>query len=309
MILKKCAKKYLSKAVNFVLLQSNILVIYRIGRAIGDQVCMTSVVRSLSEQYSFKIVVISSYPMIFDHNPYVWKLIDANKFGDYLVRFLRFLSGGQIENFLFKEQGVPFVEFMRNDGSELHLVQAHSLHFKNEISHTRIVNQLFLTDQEIEQCRIKFNLPKRFSIIQPNAKATYTPNKQWELKNFQKVVDLRKDIYWVQVGGENEYLLKHVDDLRGETTLRELFYLISKAEFVLGNEGLLNHIASAFNTMSYVIFSGFSCMKLASYSNTIGFVSANVCEKSPCWLLEECGIEGKPCLSTIKPESVADKIV
>jgi len=65
----------------------------------------------------------------------------------------------------------------------------------------------------------------------------------------------------------------HVDDLRGKTTFRELFYLISNVEFMLANEGA---IASAFNTMSYVVFAG--------------FISANVCEKSPCWLLKDCGI-------------------
>lgn len=74
---------------------------------------------------------------------------------------------------------------------------------------------------------MKKSLPKNFAIIQPIGKTTYTPNKEWGFDKFQNVVEKTKEINWVQSG------LKDVLDLRGETkSLRELAFLISKADFV-----------------------------------------------------------------------------
>ena len=54
-------QKPMSGIVNYILKVFNIFIIYRIGSAIGDQLCMSAIVRLINEQYPFKIVVISSY--------------------------------------------------------------------------------------------------------------------------------------------------------------------------------------------------------------------------------------------------------
>ena len=66
-------QKPLSGIINHVLKMFNVFIIYRIGKTIGDQLCMTSVIRLINEQHPFKILVISSYPEIFYNNPRIWK--------------------------------------------------------------------------------------------------------------------------------------------------------------------------------------------------------------------------------------------
>jgi len=302
-------QKPLSNTVNYLLKAFNIFVIYRIGNAIGDQLCMSAIVRLIDEQYPYKIVVISSYPEIFKGNPRVWRNIGVERFSLYISRILRFISGSQLENFLFKNNKYSFEEYMRSSGKELHLVEAHSLHFSHAINYNNIQNEIYLSKSEVEKYAKKFNLPESYSIIQPNSKISYTPNKQWYVGNFQKVVNKRHDIYWVQTGSQNEFLLKNVEDYRGITTLRELFYIVSRSQFVFANEGLINHIASALKIKSYVISSGFSSISLAKYTNSVFFNTNDSCDRSPCWLLEECGISGKPCLSNINPEIVASQLL
>jgi ADP-heptose:LPS heptosyltransferase len=269
---------------------------------------MSAVVRLIDEQYSYRIVVISSYPEIFYNNPRVWKNIGVKRFSLYISRVLRFFSGPQLENFLFKNNKYSFEEYMRSSGKGLHLVEAHSLHFNHGINYNIIQNEIHLSKSEIKKYAKKFNLPESYSVIQPNSKRSYTPNKQWSMENFQQVVDKRNDIHWVQVGGQNEFLLDSVEDYRDETTLRELFYIVSRSQFVFANEGLINHIASAFKVTSYVISSGFSCSSLAKYDNSVFFDASGSCENSPCWLLDECGVSGKPCLSNIDPETVVSRL-
>ena len=307
--IKYTFQKPLSNIVNYLFKRFNVFVIYRIGNAIGDQLCMSAVVRLINQQYSFKIIVISSYPEVFYNNPRVWKNIGVKRFSLYISRILRFLSGPQLENFLFKNDNFLYEEYMRSSENDMHLVKANSLHFNHAINYNKIQNEIYLSKSEVEKYAKKFNLPESYSVIQPNSKISYTPNKQWDVGNFQKVVDKRRDIYWVQVGSQNEFLLKNVEDYRGRTTLRELFYIVSRSQFVFANEGLINHIASALKIKSYVISSGFSSISLAKYTNSVFFNTNDSCDRSPCWLLEECGISGKPCLSNIDPEIVASQLL
>ena len=103
-------QKPLSGIINYILKMFNVFIIYRIGSAIGDQLCMSAVVRLINEQYPFKIVVISSYPELFNNNPRIWKNVRVKLYGAYLARVLRILCGEQLENFLFKNSNKFYTE-------------------------------------------------------------------------------------------------------------------------------------------------------------------------------------------------------
>jgi len=282
----------------------NVFIIYRIGKAIGDQLCMTAVIRLINDQYPFKIVVISTYPEIFYNYPGVWKNIKIRGQGLYLLRILRFLSGAQLENFLFKNNKLSYPDYMRVYGDNLHLVQAHSMHFKHKIDFTEIVNEIHFSKDEINSYKQKFKLPSSFSLINPVGKSSYTPNKNWGFENFQHVVKSSNNINWIQVGLLEDKALSGVMDFYNKITLRELFYLTSQAKFILAEEGLLNHISSAFTTKSYVVHSGFSQVSLSHYKNTVLISNHSACEFAPCWRLEECGVLNKPCIFGISPNTV-----
>ena len=189
----------------------------------------------------------------------------------------------------------------------LHLVQAHSMHFKHNIDFTEIMNEIYFSKDEINLYQKKFKLPSSFSLINPTVKVSYTPNKDLGFENFQHIVKLSKNINWIQVSLHGNMKLLGVIDCF-DTTLRELFYLTSQAKFVLSAEGLLNHISSAFNIKSYVVHSGFSQVSLSNYINTTVISNHSACEFAPCWRLEECGVKNKPCIFGITPDTVLETI-
>ena len=307
-VIKQLLRKPLGGIVNNILKMFNIFIIYRIGSAIGDQLCMTAVVRLINEQYPFKIVVISSYPEIFYNNPRIWKIIGVRGQGLYLSKILRLLSGAQLENFLLSNNELSYADYMRVYGHNLHLVQAHSMHFKHNIDFTEILNEIHFSKDEINTYQQKFKLPSSFSLINPVGKDSYTPNKNWGFENFQHVVKFSNNINWIQVGLPKDKELLGVIDCYNTITLRELFYLTSQAKFVLAEEGLLIHISSAFQTRSYVVHSGFSQVSLSHYKNTVLISNHSACEFAPCWRLEECGVKNKPCIYGITPDTVLEII-
>jgi hypothetical protein len=308
MIILKICIKYFKKSIggfiNYILKIFNVFVIYRIGAAIGDQLCMTAIIRLIDEQHPFKIVVISSYPEFFYNNPRIWKCFGVNGRGLYLSRILRFVSGTQLENFLFKNNKFSFEDYMRNNNSKLHLVQANAMHFKIDIDFNKISNELYLSKLEVKAYKKKFNLPSTYSVIQPNPKISYTPNKQWGINNYQKVVTKLKDINWIQVGVDGNLILNDVENYVGKTSLRELALLIKNAEFVLADEGLLNHIASSVGSKSYVVYSGFHPTEISHYDDTIPILNTPQVECAPCWLKVNCPKKIKYCTEEISVNQV-----
>jgi ADP-heptose:LPS heptosyltransferase len=300
----------LSHLVNSLLGYFNIFVIFRAGDSIGDQLCMSAIVRLVDMQYKHRIIVISTYPELFLNNPRIWKnyKLIQNKSGNFIVRALRFLSGKWLVNFLYTNNNLIYEEFMRIDAKKLHLVEAHSAHFKININFNEIKNEIYFSEDETKALISKFNLPSHYAVIQPNGKITYTPNKNWGFKNYQAVVLSLGQENWIQVGAYSDKVLNNATNYSGKTSLRELAFLIKYADFVLADEGLLNHIASAFNTKSYVVYSGFSPTEIANYDRTISIVNKPQVECSPCWIRGKCPQKIKYCTENISVNQVVNKI-
>ena len=303
-------KKILSKLTNSILKFFNVYVIYRIGHAVGDQLNMSSVIRLIHNQYPFKIIVISSFSELFENNPRLWRSyqVKVGFLGSLIARILRFLSGNHLENFLFTNVNFTYEDYMRDHNNLLHIVEANTLHFNLDLNFDKIFNEIFFTKNEINIFSRKFNLREPYSIIQPNSKTSYTPNKDWGFEKYQKIVTKFKDINWVQVGLEGDLLLNDVKNYVGMTSLRELAFLIKNADFVLADEGLLNHMASAFETKSFVVFSGFSQVELAKYTTTVPIVNYPQVDCSPCWITENCPKKIKYCTEQISIEQVINEI-
>ena len=303
-------KKLLSKLTNSILKFFNVYVIYRIGHAVGDQLNMSSVIRLIHNQYPFKIIVISSFSELFENNPRLWRSyqVKVGYLGSLIARILRFLSGNHLENFLFTNVNFTYEDYMRDPNNLLHIVEANTLHFNLDLNFDKISNEIFFTKNEINIFSRKFNLREPYSIIQPNSKTSYTPNKDWGFEKYQKIVTKFKNINWVQVGLKGDLILDDVKNYVGMTSLRELAFLIKNADFVLADEGLLNHMASAFESKSFVIFSGFSQVELAKYDITVPIVNYPQVDCSPCWITENCPKKIKYCTEQISIEQVINEI-
>ena len=303
----------LGSPVNSLLEFFGIVIIYRFEQSVGDHLCMTSIVRAFNEQHDLTCIVLSPYPELFENNPRIWKTIDARSLTPRRVGWIRFAFESwdipRVEEFKFRHARMTLEEYMRESKARMHLAEVNSKHFKIPLVLTDIRTEIFLTSDEIAGWDTCFDLPERFALIHSEGKGTYTPNKDWGSDNFQSLIDKMPEVSWVQIGLESDIKLNGCIDYRGRTpSVRELAYVISKAEFIVCLEGLYNHLASSVCTTSFVIFSGFHPPQIASYENTVPITCDPPPSCAPCWLTVKCPLPEKPCTSRIYPDRVADMI-
>ena len=300
--------------INFILKKLNVFIIYRLGDAIGDQLCMTAVIEEIAKKKNFRIIVISKYSEFFMNNPNIFINISFYKLNELIQRIikkvLQKIKGTQIENFSFENDNFECLEdYMRETKSKESLIEVQSKHFKYKLDLNNAIPILYFSDEELLIFNEKFkDLPNDFAIIQPIGKTTYTPNKEWSFEKFQEVVH-SIDIDWLQTGLKDDKVLLNVLDYTSKTkNIRELAYIISKARFILCLEGLLNHVAAAVKTKSFVIFSGFHCVEIANYDFTVSILNSPQVECAPCWLLSKCPLPIKYCTEGITVQRVIDVI-
>lgn len=148
--------------------------------------------------------------------------------------------------------------------------------------------EYFKINKSIEdvRCRIYFDdhemllienliqqLPsRRYVVIEPHSKLSYTPNRRYPFFKWQQLVDkLTASINVVQVGPPNTRVLNGVIDLTGQTTFRTCAGLIAEAKFFIASEGGLVHAANAVNTSAAVIITGYQHPDMIAYHNNLNF--------------------------------------
>jgi hypothetical protein len=290
--------------------RQGLFVLHRIdGRGIGDVLCMSALMRAADPAVASRFIVISKYPEVFDHNPRVWRNIRFNRLGPLrkpLIKwFVRNVKNRRIGCFNYRGgASVPMEQWAADHRRRISLTQLFSEHMGLCRDYADLRSELVLTEEEIATFGKQLALPARYMVIKPTGPTGWTPNKEWGSERFQEVVYQLPEITWVQTGERSDPLLQGTLDLRGRTDLRQLFYVISRADGVLSVEGVYNHIASAFSTSSFVVFSGLAHPELALYANTVAIVRTPQVECAPCWLTRPCPIRGKPCTSDITPQQV-----
>ena len=89
----------------------------------------------------------------------------------------------------------------------------------------------------------------------------------------------------VQVGAPEALILDNVTNLVGQTSFREAACLIGESKLFASTEGGLVHAATATNTISLVIITGYQHPKMVSYPQNINI---NIATHGPCGLKIEC---------------------
>ena len=127
------------------------------------------------------------------------------------------------------------------------------------------------------------NIP--FIVIEPFSKDNYTPNRNYPFEKWQKVVNQLSDsIKIVQIGNCGK-ILDNVIDMTGQTTFREAISIIEKSELFLAAESGLVHGATAVNTKSVVIITGYQDKRMVAYPQNINIDISN---HGPCGLKVAC---------------------
>jgi len=125
-----------------------------------------------------------------------------------------------------------------------------------------------------------------FITIEPNSKTNYTPNRAYPFEKWQNIVNALKDrIPFVQVGMKGTKVLDNVIDWTGATTFKNTAAMIGYSRLFLSSEGGLGHAATAFNTKSLIIITGYQSEKMIAYPQNI---NVNISSHGPCGLKIDC---------------------
>ena len=140
--------------------------------------------------------------------------------------------------------------------------------------------------EQIEEWFGATGLSVPFITIEPNSKINYTPNRAYPFEKWQNIVDSLKDrIPFVQVGVEGSRILDNVIDWTGKTSFHNTACMIGYSKLFLSAEGGLGHAATAFNTKSLIIITGYQSEKMVAYPQNI---NVNISSHGPCGLKIEC---------------------
>ena len=127
---------------------------------------------------------------------------------------------------------------------------------------------------------------KKIITIEPSSKENYTKNRVYPFKKWQAVVDvLSKDFTVIQLGNKNSAKLNNAFDLRGRTTFKQAVQAIKKSSLFMSTEGGLVHGATAAETTSLVIITGYQDSRMVAYPQNI---NVDISSHGPCGLKSEC---------------------
>ena len=280
-----------AKLLNQVLKSFNIIILWRVGDAIGDQVLMAGIARSLCISNGIKSIIICSYPKLLKNSFWIWKCIGFNKKYWFYIRLLLLLfKGSRIIEYNYPYQKLGFKNHLDAYRNGLYkklgeppIWKAHIAHMPKIQINDEFIGGLSIPktkeyDKEFENLRLACK-GKPLGLINPIGKTTYTRIKSLGFKTYQRIIDITSpEIAWIQIGTQNDKKLNGLtSDFRGRS-LVFLLKIISNSDIVLGDEGLINHLASSFPWVkSFVAYSEFSPKKYYSYKNTrvVGYYNSN----------------------------------
>jgi ADP-heptose:LPS heptosyltransferase len=147
---------------------------------------------------------------------------------------------------------------------------------------------LYLNQEEkafADDCYKSLFKEKRFLTIEPFSKDNYTPNREYPFEKWQKIVDSLCDKITIVQIGKKEKTLSNVIDMTGETTFREAVAIIEKSSMFLASESGLVHAATAVDTKSLVVITGYQSEKMIAYPQNI---NVNISSHGPCGLKIPC---------------------
>jgi len=276
--------------------RNKFLIISIFNAGLGDYLCLTSLIKNIKLRSEYnQIVLITDLQDFYKHNPKISSiLMIRNRFLKYFIRrinsFLH-IFGLPFYNFQFKNKGIGLEDFAKNN-RKVHYINLLSRHIlKQDISFKNLNCELFFSNNELQLYSEVINfhkLPENFCLIHSQGKKTHTPNKSIPVQTFQNHIYSDPN-HWVQIGPKSNKPLNNVINFLGCTEdIRFLCFLIAQSKHVVCEEGLYNHISSAFQIPTSLYLTGFSSPSFSCYSNTNIILKTPSPKCAPCYLLSPC---------------------
>lgn len=301
--------------------QKNLVVLYCVmGNGIGDALALSTILKALFDKDGTRGVVFSLCPDLFWNNPMVVKNLSYHAMSSLkrsllksLLRSLRGQSvicfGGEVwtlgtspfSHWTIDERRVPGVAWINRllpDGyPPIDLAGAKpAIYFSAE--------EQASFSQKFEAIDRPFGLVKAtVGLNRPKSTAL----KDWSIAGFLTVVAENQSINWLQVGDAGEPVLPGAYNLLGQTSLREVLWLLSQSCVLVSVEGFLTHASAAFDVPTVVPFTGIHDAKGLLYPCTIPVLPEPMPACDPCWQ-EECSMPGMPCRTNIQIDRVVTAV-
>lgn len=296
--------------INRILKFFSLIIIFRNGDALGEQLYMTSLVDKLKNN---KIILLTTCDDLFKNNPHIFLLINIKNKSfiiNILINILYYYQGSNIICFYpFKLENLHNQNYLKNYSRFKHVIEINSERSKIQFKKHELKNFFYFSDKENIEFKNRYNYLKKFVLVQSETKKTFTNNKNWDVNKIQEIIDFFPKKNWVQIGSENDYKLNNTIDLRGKTSIRELAYLIKNSNYIICLEGFFAHLSSCFSTKAFVIYSGIVPIENMIYKNIIPIKINYHLKCSPCYKINDCDLEKKYCTDDIKSADVIKKIL
>jgi len=257
------------------------------GKALGDNLLLTSPLKYIYDRTKKKQWVLSFYPELFRYNKKIICLKNNERGEDRIINLLKLRLHQPIYS--------KFIDKDTQESPENHIIRI-------------IAKELGITDYEKVPLEIEYKLhptelgktgEKPTIVIQSNSNGAnyFIANKQWYPERFQEVVNYLNPFFEIlQVGSINDIFLDGCKDLRGKTTIRESIAIIASSQLFIGLVGFYMHAAKAVGTKSLIIYGGREHPDQSGYTGNINIYSATHC--SPCWKWNNCDYVRK-CMQEI----------
>lgn len=272
---------------------------------IGDELLLTAVARELKRRSpNLRIWQVSHGAELLDHNPNYSRTFNWNH---WPLRYSNLLNNrrckidGYATAVIQGELYVPPTE-------HIIAIMSRKAGITGQVS---IKPDVFLSEAEKQ----KGTFAKGAIVVHYPGENTYAhirKNKLWDLRKFQKVVQMvaagnmrGKKYPLIQLGTPGDPLLDGTIDLRGRTTLRESAAILYNCETFVGHVGFLMHLARAVDCRAVIIYGGHEHSFQSGYVANENLESNIEC--APCWRLNTCEY-GRKCMEMISVDDVLEAI-
>jgi hypothetical protein len=155
--------------------------------------------------------------------------------------------------------GDPFDEWLDNSGGNRPYIETKGSRAWVWKEYKPEPGEIFLT--KIEKSYAAVGRGK--IIIQPGIKAGASPNKQWGIRNWEKLIESHPKLPWLQIGDGTEPRLS-IPFFKA-SGFRIACAVVSGARSAVLHEGGLHHAAAALGKPSVVIYGGFISPRSTGY--------------------------------------------
>jgi ADP-heptose:LPS heptosyltransferase len=259
-------------------------VVDRLG-APGDALITANVIRCIKESYpNLRINCITPHPELIRLDP----LIDTYNQPETFYSF----DSTYWELIVRKEKNQNIIE--------------HNM-FRLGIDKYDYKAAYYLSEEEKDWAKQKTNqFDKPILAICTKSKE---PVKNWPEANWLELIqNLKANFSIIQLGDDREPTFDGIHRYAGKLSMRESAAILSNANYFIGPDSLLMHMANGLDIPSTIIFGGSRPVGGFGYSQNINLSTAPEC--SPCWIHEGYEIckEHMKCMEEIALQSILEII-